>query len=72
MGDYLLMFDGTKSTALYDFKKDLRLQNNLLPQLPDQVAKMEIKLKALIQQYNNRMVDDDLTIEGPQSKVHSP
>ena len=68
-GDYLLIFDGTKSIALYDFKKDLGLQNNLLSQFPDQAGKMERKLKALIQQYNNRMVDDDLTMEGPQKLI---
>src|SRR5258708_15061865 len=60
MGDYLLMFDGTKPTALYDFKKDLRLENNLLTQAPDQVSKMEIKLKPLIHHYNNRIVDNNL------------
>jgi len=69
MNDYLLLFDGTTSKALYDFKKDLGLQNNLISQYPEQVIKMETKLKAFIQQYNNRMVDDDLTIEGPQLKV---
>lgn len=69
MNDYLLLFDGTKSLALYDFKNDLKLQNNIVLQLPDQVKKMEEKLKAFIQQYNNRMVDDDLTTEGPQLKV---
>jgi phosphoglycerol transferase MdoB-like AlkP superfamily enzyme len=71
MNDYLLLFDGTKAKALYDFKKDLGLQNNLVLQFPEQVSKMETKLKAFIQQYNNRMVDDDLTIEGPQLKVAS-
>lgn len=69
MNDYLLLFDGTKSLALYDFKNDLKLQNNIVLQFPDQVKKMEEKLKAFIQQYNNRMVDDDLTTEGPQLKV---
>ena len=69
MNDYLLLFDGTTSKALYDFKKDLGLQNNLILQFPEQVLKMETKLKAFIQQYNNRMVDDDLTIEGSQLKV---
>lgn len=69
MNDYLLLFDGAKSLALYDFKNDLKLQNNIVLQFPDQVKKMEEKLKAFIQQYNNRMVDDDLTTEGPQLKV---
>lgn len=67
MGDYLLQFDGTKSIALYDFRHDLRLRENLLSGQPSVVEKMERKLKAFIQQYNSRMVDDNLTMEGPQS-----
>jgi phosphoglycerol transferase MdoB-like AlkP superfamily enzyme len=68
-GDYLLLFDGNKSIGLYDFKKDLLMKNNLLDQLPDTVSKMEIRLKAFIQQYNNRMVEDNLTMEGSQVKI---
>jgi phosphoglycerol transferase MdoB-like AlkP superfamily enzyme len=67
-GDYLLQFDGKKSVGLYDFKSDRLLRNNLVTQLPDTVAHMETHLKGLIQQYNNRMVDDDLTREGSQLK----
>lgn len=67
--DYLLLFDGKKSIGLYDFKKDLLMKNNLLDQLPDTVSKMEIRLKAFIQQYNNRMVEDNLTMEGSQVKI---
>ncbi len=71
-GNYLLQFDGSKSTALYDFKSDLFLKKNLLPTLSDTVSKMETKLKAFIQQYNNRMVDDNLTREGSQLKIARP
>lgn len=67
MGDYLLQFDGEKSVALYNFKTDLRLTTNLLNEKPEIVSDMELKLKAFIQQYNNRMVDDNLTMDGPQS-----
>jgi len=67
-GNYLLQFDGKKSVGLYDFKSDRLLKNNLIAQLPDTVVKMETHLKGLIQQYNNRMVDDDLTSEGSQLK----
>jgi hypothetical protein len=63
-----LQFDGKKSVGLYDFKSDRLLQTNLVAQLPDTVVKMEAHLKGLIQQYNNRMVDDDLTREGSQIK----
>jgi phosphoglycerol transferase MdoB-like AlkP superfamily enzyme len=66
-GNYVLRFDGQKSVELYDFRNDMLLTNNLVSQLPDTVAAMENVLKAYIQQYNNRMVDDNLTTEGPQS-----
>lgn len=69
MGDYLLQFDGTKSVALYNFKQDRLLKQNLILEKPDEAAGMERKLKAFIQQYNNRMVDDDLTMEGSQLKA---
>lgn len=63
-GDYLLQFDGTKSVGLYDFRKDRLLTNNLIDQLPDTVLSMEVELKAFVQQYKNRMVDDNLTMAG--------
>lgn len=66
MGDYLLQFDGTKSIGLYNFKTDKTISNNLLASRPEVVSKMELRLKAFIQQYNNRMVDDKLTVEGGQ------
>lgn len=65
-GSYLLQFDGEKSVGLYDFKGDRMLTNNLLNQLPDTVRRMETELKAFVQQYKNRMVDDNLTVEGSQ------
>lgn len=67
IGNYLLQFDGKKSVALYDFKNDKGLKTNLVNDRLDIVTAMETKLKAFIQQYNNRMVDDNLTLEGPQS-----
>ncbi len=67
-GKYLLQFDGTKSVGLYDFRNDRLMRQNLLLDLPDTVQYMELHLKGLIQQYNNRMVDDNLTREGSQIK----
>ncbi len=67
-GDYLLQFDGSKAVALYQFKRDRTLKNNLVNQLSDTTQSMEISLKAFIQQYNNRMVDNNMTIEGSQVK----
>jgi len=62
-GSYLLQFDGTRSVGLYDFRKDRMLERNLLAELPDTVYSMELELKAFLQQYKNRMVDDRLTLD---------
>ena len=64
-GNYLLQFDGSRTIGLYDFKSDRLLNVNLVQQLPDTAHLMEVQLKAFIQQYNNRMVDDNLTMSGP-------
>ncbi len=59
--DYLLLNDGQKSTAIYAYKKDRLLKQNLLGKLKEQ-AELEIRLKAFIQQFNNRMIHNQLTI----------
>lgn len=61
--NYLLCFDGEKTTALYNFRSDKMLAADLKEQQPQVVSKMEIKLKGIIQQYKNRMVDNRLTVE---------
>ena len=58
-GDLMLQFDGTKTTAVYRFKTDKLLKENLVGQLPDQQP-MEQFLKALIQQYMSRMNENRL------------
>jgi len=60
-GDYLLVFDGVKTVGLYNFKTDKMVQNNLQSDRPDVTARMEKKIKAIIQQYNNRLVDNRMT-----------
>ena len=61
-GDLLLQFDGTRTTAVYHFKTDPLLRENLAGQLPEQQP-MEQFLKALIQQYMSRMNENRLTIK---------
>lgn len=63
MGDYLYLYDGLKGVGLYSYSNDKMLTTNIMGQHPDIEAKMEAKLKAIIQQYNNRMIGDKLTIE---------
>jgi hypothetical protein len=60
MNDYLLNFDGEKSVGLYNFKVDKLLTNDLRNTQAEIVGQMESKIKAIIQQYNNRMIDNKL------------
>jgi phosphoglycerol transferase MdoB-like AlkP superfamily enzyme len=61
-GDYLMQFDGRRALSLYNYKTDRMLQENIVKQYPDVVQAMEKKMRAIIQQYNNRMVDNKLII----------
>lgn len=61
--EFILVFDGTRSLGLYDFINDKLMQRNLIDEHPQKVKRMEDKLKAVIQQYNNRMIEDKLTIQ---------
>ena len=70
-GDYLLMYQNDKAVALYDYKKDFTQKHNLMAELPDTTRLLTTKMQALIQQYNNRMVDDNLTREGNQLLLHA-
>lgn len=62
-GDYLLIFNGDTSTALYDYVHDRMLSHNLLEEETDKVQQMQRKVEAILQQYNNRMIDNQLTVE---------
>jgi len=59
-GDYLLVFDGKKSSALYNIRKDGYLKTNLVNKELIIQNEMEMFLKAIIQQYNNRLVENKL------------
>jgi len=59
-GNYLLQFDGHQTKAVYRFRTDLLLKQNLAGRVPEQ-AQMERELKAIIQQYMTRMTNNQLT-----------
>ncbi len=61
-GDYLLQNDGQKSTALFNLKIDRLTKKNLIGMEPNVQKGMEQYLKAFIQQYNNRMINNKLTV----------
>ncbi len=62
-GGYALHFDGKKSVGLYHYKKDRLQQENILGKAPTIQFPMEEKIKAIIQQYNIRMLDNDLVVK---------
>jgi len=60
-GDYALYRTDDKLSAIYNRKEDPELETNLLGKVnfPDEVRLQE----AIIQQFNNRMADNRLTIK---------
>lgn len=60
-GDYYLAFNGTESLALYNFKKDPLLKDNLLSVELEKAKHMETFIKAYVQSFNERMIDNKLT-----------
>jgi phosphoglycerol transferase MdoB-like AlkP superfamily enzyme len=58
---FALFFDGDRTTGLYDYTSDVFLKNNLKDSLPNDAARLENVLKAVIQQYNKAMQGNHLT-----------
>ncbi|MEZ4853421.1 LTA synthase family protein [Flavobacterium sp.] len=61
--DYYMAFDGKNAIGLYNFKEDELLKNNLLQKEPEVAKKMERFIKAYIQSFNERMINNELTIQ---------
>ena len=60
----LVQFDGERVVSVYDYRADRCLRTNIATQVPEQrIAPMVNYLKAYIQQYIHRMVNDELTVE---------
>ncbi len=60
---YYLEFNGTKSTALYNLAKDYLQTNNLLGKENEVQGRMELFINAYIQQYNNRLIENRLSVD---------
>jgi len=67
---YILLFDGEKSTGFFDVHNDILMEHNLLNELPEEVKFYELKLKAIIQSFITRLVKNQLFI--PNSSLQSP
>jgi len=62
-GDFVLQYRNDKVIAIYNFEKDPLLKQNLIDQQADNVNNMKEILQAFIQQYNYRMINNELTIK---------
>ena len=62
-GDYVIQFDGTRIKAMYDFRKDVLMQHNLVGKGIAQEMAMERQLKAIIQSYMQRMEKNELIVK---------
>jgi len=58
---YCLEFNGIKSTALFNLTKDPLQSENLVGRENEVRARMELFIKAYIQQYNNRLIENRMT-----------
>lgn len=65
MKDHILEMIDNKSIGLYNFKSDLFLEKNLIGTNPALQLQMEEKLKAIIQTYNSRLIDNNMVIKNP-------
>ncbi len=66
-GDFLLQFDGEKPLGVYNIHEDKFLKTNLLGKLPVQGI-MERELKAIIQQYMQRMLSNRISLDSDERK----
>lgn len=61
--DFLLVSGMEGPRGLYNFKYDSLLVNNMGDVLEEQVFRMNQLLRAFIQQYNHRMIHNQLVVE---------
>jgi phosphoglycerol transferase MdoB-like AlkP superfamily enzyme len=63
MDDHILEMTDLNPVALFNYKNDIFLENNIIDKEPGVKKKMEDKLKAIIQTYNSRLIDNNMTIK---------
>lgn len=62
MKDHLLETIDNKTAGLFDYKDDTELINNLTGKDQSLQQQMEEKLKAIIQTYNSRLIDNNMVV----------
>lgn len=67
--DYLMLFAEDKVKSFFNLKKDSLLSTNLVNSNNKEQLEMEEFIKAYIQQYNNRLIDNKLKAEEYKTKI---
>jgi phosphoglycerol transferase MdoB-like AlkP superfamily enzyme len=62
MRDHLLEMIDRKSAGFFNYKNDIFLEKNLLGTNPELLRIMEDKLKAIMQTYNSRLLDNNMIV----------
>jgi phosphoglycerol transferase MdoB-like AlkP superfamily enzyme len=62
MKDHMMEMIDNKPVAIFNYKNDLFLENNLIGKSPELQLLMEEKLKAIIQTYNSRLIDNNMVV----------
>ena len=62
MRDYILEMMDNRPLGLYNFRNDKYLEINLIGEEPELVNIMTAKMKAVIQSYNSRLIDNDMVV----------
>lgn len=62
MRDHILEMMDNRAMGLYNFRSDRYLESNLISKEPDLVNIMMEKMKAVIQSYNSRLIDNDMVV----------
>jgi hypothetical protein len=65
-----MQFDGQETKSVYNYKLDTLLQNNLAGTVAEQ-HEMEMKLKAVIQQYFVRMIENRLNLANENNETQN-
>ena len=62
LGDYVLLFDGNRATALFNLSSDPLQHTNLIGTMPELEKELTQNVKAVIQSYMQRMTSNNLVV----------
>ena len=62
-GEFFLQFDGEKETGFFKPETDIFLKDNLIGTYKEEEEEMLKLLKAEIQQYHERMIENKFTVQ---------